>query len=152
MNRFASLLAMIAVALHAPALAQAQVWPQKPVRVLVGLAPGGNPDTLARMLATKWGDAFGQQFVVENRPGAGSTIAADLTAKSAPDGYTVLISDSSVITTAPHLFKSLPYDPFRDLQAVSLAGVVPMWLVVDPPVPSNSVAQLGEVPHPVKNH
>src|SRR5205814_9215813 len=59
-------------------------------------------------------------------PGAGSTIAADLTAKSAPDGYTVLISDSSVITTAPHLFKSLPYDPFRDLQAVSLAVVVPM--------------------------
>src|SRR5436309_3471367 len=139
MNRMASLLAMLAAALHAPALAQAQHWPQKPVRVLVGLAPGGNPDTLARMLAAKWGDAFGQQFVVENRPGAGSTIAADLTAKSAPDGYTVLISDSSVITTAPHLFKSLPYDPFRDLQAVSLAVVVPMRLVVHPSVPANSV-------------
>src|SRR5437879_10662886 len=107
MNRLAFLLAMIAGALHGPAIAQAQAWPQKPVRVLVGLAPGGNPDTLARMLAAKWGAAFGQQFVVENRPGAGSTIAADLTAKSAPDGYTVLISDSSVITTAPHLFKSL---------------------------------------------
>src|SRR6266571_969029 len=124
MTRFASLLAMLAAALHGPALAQAQLWPHKPVRVLVGLAPGGNPDTLARMLAAKWGDAFGQQFVVENRPGAGSTIAADLAAKSAPDGYTVLISDSSVITTAPHLFKSLPYDPFRDLQAVSLAELV----------------------------
>src|SRR3977135_4212222 len=128
MNRFAFLLPMIAVALHAPALAQAQAWPQKPVRVLVGLAPGGNPDPLARMLAAKWGDAFGQQFIVENRPGAGSTIAADLAAKSAPDGYTVLIRDSSGITTAPHLFTSLPYDPFRDLQAVSLAVVVPMWL------------------------
>ena len=133
---------MLAAALHGPALAQAQLWPQKPVRVLVGLAPGGNPDTLARMLAAKWGDAFGQQFVVENRPGAGSTIAADLAAKSAPDGYTVLISDSSVITTAPHLYKSLPYDPFRDLQAVSLAVVVPMWLVVHPSVPANSVAEL----------
>src|SRR5438552_12812019 len=133
---------MFAAAGHGPALAQAPAWPQKPVRVLVGLAPGGNPDTLARMLAAKWGDAFGQQFVVENRPGAGSTIAADLTAKSAPDGYTVLISDSSVITTAPHLYKSLPYDPFRDLQAVSLAVVVPMWLVVHPSVPASSVAEL----------
>jgi len=142
MNRFASLLALIAAALHGPVLAQAPAWPQKPVRVLVGLAPGGNPDTLARMLAAKWGGAFGQQFVVENRPGAGSTIAADLTAKSAPDGYTVLISDSSVITTAPHLYKSLPYDPFRDLQAVSLAVVVPMWLVVHPSVPASSVAEL----------
>ena len=123
MNRFAILFALLAAAWHGPALAQAPAWPQKPVRLLVGLAPGGNPDTLARMLASKWSEAFGQQFVVENRPGAGSTIAADLTAKSAPDGYTVLISDSSAVTTAPHLFKSLPYDPFRDLQAVSLAEI-----------------------------
>src|SRR5437773_4796598 len=142
MSRLAFLLATIAAVLHGAASAQAQAWPQKPVRVLVGLAPGGNPDTLARMLAAKWGGAFGQQFVVENRPGAGSTIAADLAAKSAPDGYTVLISDSSVITTAPHLYKSLPYDPFRDLQAVSLAVVVPMWLVVHPSVPASSVAEL----------
>jgi tripartite-type tricarboxylate transporter receptor subunit TctC len=123
----------------------AQSWPQKPVRVLVGLAPGGNPDTLARMLAAKWGDAFGQQFVVENRPGAGSTVAADMAAKSAPDGYTVLISDSSVVTMAPHMFKSLPYEPFRDLTPVSLAVVVPMWLVVHPSVPANTVAELVKV-------
>src|SRR5258705_5334236 len=94
------------------------------------------------MLAAKWTAALGQQFVVENRPGAGSTVAAYLTAKSAPDGYTVLISDSSVITTAPHLYQSLPYDPFRDLQAVSLAVVVPMWLVVHPSVPAGSLAEL----------
>jgi tripartite-type tricarboxylate transporter receptor subunit TctC len=142
MSRSAILFAIFAAAWHGPALAQAPAWPQKPVRVLVGLAPGGNPDTLARMLASKWSEAFGQQFVVENRPGAGSTIAADLTAKSAPDGYTVLISDSSAVTTAPHLFKSLPYDPFRDLQAVSLAVVVPMWLVVHPSVPAGSIAEL----------
>ena len=119
-----------------------QVWPQKPVRVLVGLAPGGNPDTLARILAAKWTSFLGQQFVVENRPGAGSTVAADLAAKSSPDGYTVLISDSSVITTAPHLFKSLPYDPFRDLQPVSLVVVVPMWLVVHPSVHANTIQEL----------
>ncbi len=134
--------ALITAAWSGSGIAQTPAWPQKPVRVLVGLAPGGNPDTLARMFAAKWGDAFGVQFVVENRPGAGSTVAADLTAKSTPDGYTVLISDSSVVTTAPHLFKSLPYDPFRDLQPVSLAVVVPMWLVVHPSVPANSVAEL----------
>src|SRR5437870_12785583 len=103
MNRFASLLALIAAALHGPVLAQAPAWPQKPVRVLVGLAPGGNSDTLARMLSAKCGDAFGQQFVVENRRGAGSTIAVDLTAMSACDCYTFLISDCSVITSSPYL-------------------------------------------------
>src|SRR6266702_4537395 len=145
MRHLACLFAMLAVAWHGSGMAQSTAWPQKPVRVLVGLAPGGNPDTLARMLAVKWGEAFGQQFVVENRPGAGSTVAADLAAKSAPDGYTVLISDSSIVTMAPHLYKSLPYDPFRDLQAVSLAVVVPMWLVVHPSVPANSVAELVAV-------
>src|SRR5260370_16941287 len=119
MNRLAFLLAMIAGALHGPAIAQAQAWPQKPVRLLVGLAPGGNPDTLARILAAKWGDAFGQQFVVENRPGAGSTIAADLTAKSPPDGYTVLITDTRLITPTPHPFNSLPHNPLPILQTIS---------------------------------
>jgi tripartite-type tricarboxylate transporter receptor subunit TctC len=140
MNRFALMLGLVAAAWSGAALAQA--WPQKPVRVLVGLAPGGNPDTLARILAAKWTAALGQQFVVENRPGAGSTTAADLAAKSPPDGHTVLISDSSVVTTAPHLFKALPYDPFRDLQPVSLAVVVPMWLVVHPSVQANTVQEL----------
>jgi len=140
MTRIALWFGVLAAAWCGAAFAQA--WPQKPVRVLVGLAPGGNPDTLARMLAAKWGAALGQQFIVENRPGAGSTVAADLAAKSPPDGTTVLISDSSVITTAPHLFKSLPYDPFRDLQPVSLAVVVPMWLVVHPSVAANSVQEL----------
>jgi tripartite-type tricarboxylate transporter receptor subunit TctC len=140
MNRAALWFGVLAAAWSA--VAGAQAWPQKPVRVLVGLAPGGNPDTLARILAAKWTNALGQQFVVENRPGAGSTTAADLAAKSPPDGYTVLISDSSVVTTAPHLFKSLPYDPFRDLQPVSLAVVVPMWLVVHPSVQANSIQEL----------
>lgn len=142
MNRFVFLISLVAAAWCGVAAAQSQAWPQKPVRVLVGLAPGGNPDTLARLFAAKWSAALGQQFVVENRPGAGSTVAADLAAKSAPDGYTVLISDSSVVTTAPHLFKSLPYDPFRDLQPVSLAVVVPMWLVAHPSVPATSIQEL----------
>jgi tripartite-type tricarboxylate transporter receptor subunit TctC len=142
MNRFALLFGLIAAVWSGAASAQSPSWPQKSVRVLVGLAPGGNPDTLARMLAAKWTTALGQQFVVENRPGAGSTVAADLAAKSAPDGTTVLISDSSVVTMAPHLFRSLPYDPFRDLQPVSLAVVVPMWLVVHPSVQASSIQEL----------
>src|SRR2546425_1959743 len=142
MKRLALLFAIFAAGWHGLALAQS-AWPQKPVRVLVGLAPGGNPDTLARMLSAKLSGALGQQFVVENRPGAGSTVAADLAAKSAPDGYTVLVSDSSVVTMAPHLYKSLPYDPFRDLQPVTLAVVVPMWLVANPSVPADFAAELG---------
>src|SRR5256712_3447943 len=142
MKRLALLFAIFAAGGHGLSLAQA-AWPQKPVRVLVGLAPGGNPDTLARMLAENLGGALGQQFVVENRPGAGSTVAADVAAKSAPDGYTVLISDSSVVTMAPHLYKSLPYDPFRDLAPVTLAVVVPMWLVADPSVTAHSGTELG---------
>jgi tripartite-type tricarboxylate transporter receptor subunit TctC len=140
MKRRSLILSTLLVFAAVPALAQS--WPQKPVRVLVGLAPGGNPDTLARMLAAKWTNELGQQFVVENRPGAGSTVAADMAAKSAPDGYTVLISDSSVVTMAPHMFRSLPYDPMKDLAPVSLAVVVPMWLVVHPSVPANTVAEL----------
>jgi tripartite-type tricarboxylate transporter receptor subunit TctC len=142
MNRVALLFGLAAAAWYAGAGAQSPAWPQKSVRVLVGLAPGGNPDTLARMLAAKWSGTLGQQFVVENRPGAGSTTAADLAAKSPSDGYTVLISDSSVVTTAPHMFRSLPYDPFRDLLPVSLAVVVPMWLVVHPSVPAGTIQEL----------
>ena len=84
--------ALALIGWHGSAFAQG--YPQKPVRVLVGFAPGGNPDVLARMLVVKLGDAFGQQFVVENRTGAGGNLAADAAAKSAPDGYTVLLSDS----------------------------------------------------------
>jgi tripartite-type tricarboxylate transporter receptor subunit TctC len=128
----------------APGMAAGQpaAYPQKPVRVLVGLVPGGNPDVLARMVAARLSESFGQQFIVENRPGMSSGIAADVVAKSAPDGHAIFIGDSGVVTTNPHLYKSLPYDPFRDLAPVSLAVVVPMWLVVHPSVPAKSVKEL----------
>ena len=117
-------------------------YPQKPVRVLVGLVPGGNPDVLARVIAARLSEAFGQQFIVENRPGMSSGVAADVVAKAPPDGHAIFIGDSGVVTTNPHLYRSLPYDPFRDLAPVSLAVVVPMWLVVHPSLPARSVKEL----------
>jgi tripartite-type tricarboxylate transporter receptor subunit TctC len=124
------------------ACAQAQPYPTKPVRVLVGLAPGGNPDVLARMLAAKLSESLGQQFVVENRPGAGTNIAAEMVARAAPDGHTLLVSDNGVAAINPHVYRTMPFDPFRDLAPVSLAVVVPMWLVAHPSVPANSIQEL----------
>jgi len=125
-----------------PIIALAQAWPQKPVRLLVGVSPGGNPDVFTRLMAVKLGDAFGQQFLVENRTGAGSNLAADGAAKSAPDGYTAFVGDSGVVAINPHLYAKMPFDPFRDLAPVTLAVVVPMWLVTHPSVPASNVGEL----------
>jgi tripartite-type tricarboxylate transporter receptor subunit TctC len=142
MRRLTLLAALTAMLWHRAGMAQTPAYPQKPVRVLVGLVPGGNPDVLARMVAAKLSESFGQQFIVENRPGMSSGLAADIVAKAPPDGHVMFIGDSGVVTTNPHLYRSLPYDPFRDLAPVSLAVVVPMWLVVHPSVPARSVKEL----------
>src|SRR5260221_3760325 len=96
----------------------AQSWPAKPVRIMVGASPGGGTDIIARMLAEKYQAAFGQPFVVENRPGAANTIASDVTAKSAPDGYTLLVGTNTAQAIAPHIMK-LGFDPVKDLAAVA---------------------------------
>jgi tripartite-type tricarboxylate transporter receptor subunit TctC len=142
MSSFGVLLVVSVALWQGWAFAQSPTYPQKPVRVLVGLVPGGNPDVLARMIAAKLSVSLGQQFIVENRPGMSSGIAADVVAKAPPDGHAIFIGDSGVVTTNPHLYKALPYDPFRDLAPVSLAVVVPMWLVVHPSVPARSVSEL----------
>src|SRR5687768_8556573 len=92
--------------------AAAQSYPSRPVRVLVGFPPGGGTDILARLLAPKLAESLGQQFVVENRPGATSNIASDLVAKSAPDGHTLLFSTSAIAINMS-LFKNLPFDALR---------------------------------------
>jgi len=135
--RFAAALALAAVA----TLASAQNWPTKPVRVMVGASPGGGTDIIARMLAEKYQAIFGQPFIVENRPGASNTIAADLTAKAAPDGQTILVATNTAQSIAPHLLK-LNYDPLRDLAPVSLIVVVPNVLVVNTDVPAKNVKEL----------
>ena len=125
----------------ASGLAAAQTWPTKTVRVMVGASPGGGTDIIARMLAEKYQAAFGQPFIVENRPGASNTIAADLTAKAPPDGQTILVATNTAQSIAPHLLK-LGYDPLKDLAPVALVVVVPNVLVVNTDVPAKNVKEL----------
>ncbi|HEX6944862.1 MAG TPA: tripartite tricarboxylate transporter substrate binding protein [Casimicrobiaceae bacterium] len=131
----------LAAALAAGAAAAQADYPQKTVRILVGANAGGGTDIIARMLAEKFGEALKQSFVVENRPGASNTIAADLTAKAPPDGYTLLVATNTGQAIAPHLIK-LSYDPLKSLQPVGLVVVVPNVLVVGDKVPAKDVKEL----------
>src|SRR5689334_4563724 len=117
--------------------ASAQDFPAKPIRFIVG--PG--PDVLARIVGQKLTDAWGQQILVDQRPGAGGIIAAETVAKSPPDGYTMLLS-TGTYTTIPSLYKKVPYDFVRDLQPVTLLATLPFLLVAHPSVPANNVQQL----------
>jgi len=122
-------------------LAAAQTYPTKPVRIMVGAGAGGGTDIIARMLADKYQTALGQPFVVENKPGASNTIAADLTARAAPDGHTLLLATNTGQAIAPHLIK-LTFDTNKDLIPVALIVVVPNVLVVSPNVPAGNVRDL----------
>jgi tripartite-type tricarboxylate transporter receptor subunit TctC len=124
------------------ALAQGAAWPSKPLRIMVGASAGGGTDIIARMLAEKLSVSLGQQVVVENRPGASNTIAADLTAKAAPDGHTLLAATNTGQAIAPHLLK-LGFDPIRDIAPIALIVNVPNVLVVNPQVPAKTVAELA---------
>ena len=139
-NRVIRLAAAASLVALAP-LAAAQSYPVKPVRIMVGANAGGGTDIIARMLADKYQAAFGQPFVVENKPGASNTIAADLTAKAAPDGHTLLVATNTGQAIAPHLIK-LSFDTNKDLVPVALIVVVPNVLVVGPGVPANNVKDL----------
>lgn len=136
----ALLAAACALAAASPALAQAQEWPGKPLRILVGSAPGGGTDAMARAVADRLGPLLKQPVVVENRPGASNTLAADLTAKST-DGHTLLMGVSTAHAIAPHLLK-LGYDNNKDLVPVVFVGAVPNVLVVNNALPVDSVQAL----------
>ncbi len=122
-------------------LALAQTYPVKPVRIMVGANAGGGTDIIARVLAEKYQVALGQPFIVENRPGASNTIAADLTAKAAPDGHTLLLATNTGQAIAPHLIK-LSFDTNKDLIPIALIVTVPNVLVVAPNVQANNVKEL----------
>ena len=127
---------LLAVVLSGTVLfAHAQVYPAKSVRVLVGFAPGGSTDVTARILAQELSKAWNQQVVVDNRPGASGMIAADLAAKAAPDGYTLLVSPQTSIVVAPLLFQKMAYDSIKDFAPVGVVGSSPQLLVIHPSLP-----------------
>lgn len=132
---------LIAALLTTPLLGWAQNYPTKPVRIMVGANAGGGTDIIARMLAEKLGESFKGSFVIDNKPGASNTIAADLTAKAPADGHTLLVATNTGQAIAPHLIK-LSYDPMKDLTPVGLIVTVPNVLVVGANVPANNVAEL----------
>jgi tripartite-type tricarboxylate transporter receptor subunit TctC len=123
---------LVAAVLAAPLLALAQPYPSKAVRVVVTFPPGSTPDIVGRALASRLQEAMGQPFVVENRAGAGGNIGADAVAKAAPDGHTLLVSTNGVFAINKALYRSMPFDPDRDLAPVSLLATAPQMLVVNP--------------------
>ena len=123
-------------------MANAQTYPTKPVRMIVGFPPGGGTDVVARVIAQKLTEWWGQAVTVENRAGATGTIGADAVAKAAPDGYTLLMGHVNSHGIAPNLFPKMPYDALKDFVAVAYVGYVPNVLAVHPSVPAKSVKEL----------
>jgi tripartite-type tricarboxylate transporter receptor subunit TctC len=123
-------LLLLLIALAAPVSGQS--YPSKPVRVIVTFPPGSTPDIVGRALASRLQEAMGQPFVVENRSGAGGNVGADAVAKAVPDGYTLLVSTNGVFSINKALYKAMPFDPDKDLAALSLLATAPQMLVVHP--------------------
>ena len=132
MKRRMALPLLVLVTSVPAALAQSGKWPEKPVRIIVPLAPGGSVDTIARMFASRLSEKFGEQFVVDNRPGAGTTLGVTITARANPDGYTMIMMSSAYAGSAA-LYK-LPYDPIRAIAPIGLIATGPMFLAVHPSV------------------
>jgi len=126
----------------AATVAVADWQPAKPLKIVVPFAPGGQPDVVARTLAEPLSRALGQAVIVENKPGAGGNIAAEFVARSAPDGYTILIGTNGPLAVSPALYPNLPYDPLRDLVPVTLVGTSPNLIAVDPGVGVSSLRGL----------
>ena len=129
----------LALGLSFAATAQDDAWPTRPVRLVAAAGPGGNPDVLARLLADKFATAFGKPFVVENVPGAGGIVAANLVAKTSPDGHVLMFGDSGAMAINPALNPNLGYDPIRDFTPITALVTLPTILVVHPDVPAKSL-------------
>lgn len=138
---FGRLSHIAAIALLAATPCVAQMYPAKPIRIIVPFAPGGPNDLLARLVGQKLTEAWGQQVIVDNRPGGGTIIGTDLAAKAPADGYTLLMTSTSTAVN-PSLKKKLPYDTLNDLARVIRLAASPNVLVVHPALPARSVAEL----------
>jgi tripartite-type tricarboxylate transporter receptor subunit TctC len=133
--------ALAAIAL--PALAQGEAYPHKTIKIVVGYAPGGANDILARLVAQKMQESFGKDVVVENKPSTGSIVGSVAVANAAPDGYTLLMGASGPIVFNPALYQRLPYNPTKDLVPISIVGTFPLVLAVAANSPLKSVAELA---------
>ena len=144
-KRFARGLGLILLVLQATAFtrsaAQAQDYPNRPIRIIVPAAPGGALDTISRLLAHKVSELWNQQIYIESKPGANWTIGMDAVAKSAPDGYTLLFVASSGLTIVPLVYPNIPLNPLKDLVPVTVATSTPFVLLVNPNLPVKSVAE-----------
>lgn len=136
----AASLAAITLALAVAPDAAAQAWPSKPVRVVIAFPPGGGTDISGRLLAKRFTESLGQSFVADNRAGAGGLVAAEIVAKSPPDGYTILVTTASLAVNV-HLHKKIAFDPVKDLAPVSWLASVPLMLFVHSSVPAKSVKE-----------
>jgi tripartite-type tricarboxylate transporter receptor subunit TctC len=139
----AKLIVAFVALLIAATQAFAQQYPAKPIRLILPFPPGGSTDLLGRTLAEKLGENLGQSVVPENRPGAGGNIGAEAAARSAPDGYTVVLCAPS-LAISPSLYSKLNYDPLRDLVPVALVANIPNLFVLHPSVPARSLAELAQ--------
>jgi len=140
--RYVLVMLALAGALH-QSFASAQSYPNKPVRVIVPVPAGGTPDITARLVMPELSGLLKQQFVVDNRPGAGSLIGAEIAAKAQPDGYTLLFSSGGPLTILPHLQKKMPYRPLQDLAPISLISSGPFVLITHPSSPFKSIGELA---------
>ncbi len=138
-------LVLTAITTAAAAVSHAQTYPAKPVRIIVGLAPGGTTDVFTRTLAQRLTEAWGQTVIVENRPGASGMIGGEAVAKSAPDGYTLLVSPQTSLAVAPALYGKAPYDTVKDFAPVSLLGSTPLVMIVHPSFPARSFKEFMEL-------
>ena len=136
---------LMVAALFAAGLAQAQGYPNKPIRMIVASAPGGAPDILGRAIAQKMSDSLGQQVVVDNRAGASGLIGAEMAAKATPDGYTLFLGTTTLYAILPNLKKNLPYDIQRDFMSVTQIAGASNVLVVNASVAAKSVAELLQI-------
>jgi tripartite-type tricarboxylate transporter receptor subunit TctC len=139
---FSIIFAGLALLLCTMAAAQAQSYPTRPVTLVVAFPPGGASDVLSRILARKLEQLLGQPFVIDNRPGAGGNVAADAVAHAAPDGYTLLNGNNSILATNAALYKKINFDPEADFAPIGLIGSQANILVVNPGLPANSMAEL----------
>jgi len=140
--KYGHLAAILVLALTLATTASAQGYPSKPIRFVVPYAPGGNTDILARLLGQKLSEAWGQQVIIDNRPGAAGTVGAELVARSPADGYTLIMGSFGNIIVANSLYKNLKYDPFKDFASIALVSLPPGILVENPAVPAQNVREL----------